>query len=56
LNADADHRIVEVTMLLRIFGSLAVLAVVITAGLYFSAAGDKGECDQACIAESGEEP
>jgi hypothetical protein len=49
-------RIVEVMMSLRIFGSLAALAVVVAAGFYFWTAGDGAECDQACIVESGEEP
>ncbi len=48
--------IVEVMMLLRIFGSLAALAVIVAAGFYFYTAGDETECDQACVVESGEEP
>jgi hypothetical protein len=50
------NRIVEVMMLLRIFGSLAALAVVVAAGFYFYTAGDRTACDQACVVESGEEP
>ena len=53
MQADAN-RIVEV--LLRIFGSLAAFAVAAAAGFYFCTAGDRAECDQACIVESGEEP
>ena len=48
--------IVEVMMLLRIFGSLAAFAVIVAAGFYFCPAGDKSACDQACIVEFGEEP
>jgi hypothetical protein len=55
MRAFADG-IVEVTMSLRIFGSLAALAVVAAAGFYFWTAGDGAECDQACVVESGEEP
>jgi hypothetical protein len=50
------NRIVEVMMSLRIFGSLAAFAAVVAAGFYFWTAGDRPECDQACIVESGEEP
>jgi hypothetical protein len=50
------NRIVEVRMLLRLVASLAAFAVVAAAGFYFCTAGDRAECDRACIVESGEEP
>jgi hypothetical protein len=35
---------------------LAAFAVVAAAGFYFCTAGDRAECDQARVVESGEEP
>jgi hypothetical protein len=43
--------------MLRIIGSLVLFAAIVAGGVYlYGADADGAKCDQACIAESGEEP
>jgi hypothetical protein len=43
--------------MLRIFASFALFAAVIAGGFYlYSRAPDGAKCDQACVADSAEEP